>query len=139
MRTLDYNNADAHRLPILNKKNMINQTTTSLEKAMSDTPRTDRVMPESTNWHYPDSDEYTAQRKEMLKLEYELAEARKQCDEWDRIAHEKLSELAVQIDRANRAEQQRDILAEVIEKYLMEDYSSRILIIALDAVKGGEA
>lgn len=102
---------------------------------MSDTPRTDRVMPESTNWHYPDS----AQRKEMQKLERELVEARKQCDEWDRIAHEKLSELAVQIDRANRAEQQRDILAEVIEKYLTEDYSSRILIIALDAVKGGEA
>ncbi len=38
----------------------------------------------------------------------------------------------------NEAREQRDRLVEVIEKYLMEDYSSRILIIALDAVKGGQ-
>jgi len=92
---------------------------------MSDTPRTDRVMPESTNWHYPDSDEYTAQRKEMLKLEYELAEARKQCDEWDRIAHEKLSDLAVQIDRANRAEKQRDMLVEALKMFIEEQCEYR--------------
>ena len=109
---------------------------------MSDTPRTDRVMPESTNWHYPDSDEYTAQRKEMLKLEYELAEARKQCDEWDRIAHEKLSDLAVQIDRANRAEQQRDMLAEALRRIRRGDtlgWCGQVAYKALAAVKGGEA
>lgn len=50
---------------------------------MSDTPRTDSVMPESTNWHFPDSDEYTAQRKEMQKLERELAEA---CQQRDTLA-----------------------------------------------------
>jgi len=47
----------------------------------------------------------------------ELAEARDQRDEWDRIAHEKLSELVIQIERANKAEKQRDTLAESLRFY----------------------
>jgi hypothetical protein len=85
---------------------------------------------------------YVEASKRIKELENELSEARKQCDEWDRIAHEKLSELAVQIDRANRAEHQRDMLAEVLikcRKYLNEEIDSlpfSVIDKALDAVKG---
>jgi hypothetical protein len=89
MRTLDYNNADAHRLPILNKKNMINQTTTSLEKAMSDTPITDKLMSKaiSVKRFSPEMLVVGAGYvlSEIPKLEHELSEAKEEAKKWEKL------------------------------------------------------
>jgi hypothetical protein len=86
MRTLDYNNADAHRLPILNKKNMINQTTTSLEKTMSDTPITETAIIKDLHGNevlYEGC--RIARATEMALLERELAEAKKEARKWEKL------------------------------------------------------
>jgi len=111
---------------------------------MSDTPRTDRVMPESTNWHYPDSDEYTAQRKEMQKLERELAEAKA-------YEESRLKSTQFNFQRYQEAAKQRDILIEALHsiRYRLGDFqepwNSRETDIdsiahqAIATVEGGDA
>jgi predicted transcriptional regulator len=103
-------------------------------------------MPESTNWHYPDSDEYTAQRKEMQKLEYELAEAR------ETIRHLQMENGLIKFyeceERNKELLHQRDTLVEALKMFIEEqceyrphEHSNALGVArnALATMKGGES
>lgn len=107
---------------------------------LSDTPITDAVMPESTNWHFPDSDEYTTQRKAMQRLEHELAEARKAATHQQNGRTASAQGWALLFEAAI---EQRDMLAEALKEIQRGvNCDARSFVIAdkaLATVKGGEA
>ena len=109
---------------------------------MKDTPRNDEWETYCDEWYYHlwrlrrknergfndgfhinNGDEAKGLCDLLNNLETELTAAQEESDKWEQLAHDKLSEVCRQIEKTRAVTEQRDRLAEALERIL--DYQGR--------------